>query len=353
MKAEAAAAVLMLTIATAPACGQTVRANVTFTTQTPAGVRVGGTTAATAPTGDDAAPAPGSTASTAGADAAPASGAARSAPLPAAHRTARATAGCGEPARAGDSIGVLDDETGDRHYRLHVPRSYAPLSAMPLVLNFHGYAQDAEQQEEYSGLPAVADEAGFILVTPEGGGSPESWDIVGVYADEGRDDVGFVRRLVARLGEELCIDAGRVYATGHSNGAEMASELACFAPDLVAAVAPVSGAVFQDCDGAPVPMISFHGTADENVPFDESAADVEAWAAHNGCGSPPEEEQFSEHVRVQAWPGCRGNDVVLYVIDGGGHTWPGAPVPGGAGPAIDEVDAGRTMWSFFAAHPKP
>ena len=43
----------------------------------------------------------------------------------------------------------------------------------------------------------------------------------------------------------------------------------------------------------------------------------------------PNKTAVSAHVTLEQWPGCaQGATVEMYVIDGGGHTWPGAfPVP--------------------------
>jgi polyhydroxybutyrate depolymerase len=45
--------------------------------------------------------------------------------------------------------------------------------------------------------------------------------------------------------------------------------------------------------------------------------------------------------------------VVLYRIEGGGHTWPGGqPLPEWfAGPTSRSIDASSEMWAFFEAHP--
>ena len=55
--------------------------------------------------------------------------------------------------------------------------------------------------------------------------------------------------------------------------------------------------------------------------------------------------------------GRAGSEVVLYTIDGGGHTWPNAPInklyAAIAGPTTQTVDATALIWDFFAQHPKP
>jgi polyhydroxybutyrate depolymerase len=261
------------------------------------------------------------------------------------------TAGCGNAFKAGDSVQTIDSYGGKRSYRLHVPPSYDPVAPWPVVLSFHGYSQSAEQQERYSGLNPLANQKGFIVVTPDGSSSPKGWNIVGVYDENGVDDVAFVRQLMAGLSTQLCVDQNRIFATGHSNGGEMAAQLACAAPDLIASAAPVSGAVWQGCPGRPVPIVTFQGTADKNVLYEWSSAAMNAWGQHNGCSGTPAVAKVSAHVSRKNWQKCKA-DTVLYAIDGGGHTWPGSKVAGGAGPVTQEINASNLIWSFFAAHPK-
>ena len=80
------------------------------------------------------------------------------------------------------------------------------------MLNYHGYDRDGLQQETYSGLADFADREGFILVSPDGAGSPRQWEVVGVYGDSGMDDVSFTSDLVASLEANYCIDLDRIYA---------------------------------------------------------------------------------------------------------------------------------------------
>jgi len=79
-----------------------------------------------------------------------------------------------------------------------------------------------------------------------------------------------LHRLAPRRGEHtLCVNEQRVYVTGLSDGAFMTSAVACEYANRVAAVAPVAG--IQDIAGCrparPVPVVTFHGTADPFVAF--------------------------------------------------------------------------------------
>lgn len=260
-----------------------------------------------------------------------------------------ASAACGSATTVGNFIETIDG----RSYRLHVPIGYDPNVPAALMVNFHGYGRTAAEQEQYSGLAPIADREGFVLVTPEGSGSPQGWNIVGIYNEDGVDDVAFTSALVQQVQGEFCIDSARIYAIGISNGAEMASQVACDLPQTFAAVAAVAGVIDQGCT-TPVPVVAFHGTADENVPFDWAPGAVADWATTNGCSQAEQTTSVSKHVDLVVYQGCTSAaDVAFYVIDGGGHTWPGADDDaGGVGPTTHEISASEIAWQFFQAHPR-
>ena len=60
-------------------------------------------------------------------------------------------------------------------------------------------------------------------------------------------------------------------------------------------------------------------------------------------------------VHRLAYTNCAANaDVILYTIEGGGHTWPGGePLPEWiAGRTTHEISASIIMWDFFVQHPR-
>lgn len=246
----------------------------------------------------------------------------------------------------GDYVETIQREEGERSFRIHAPVGYDGTANLPVIFNFHGQFRTALEQDIYSGLPAVADEHGFFVVSPEGGLA--QWNIVGVYAEDGIDDVGAVAEILDRVESEFCIDPQRVFATGLSNGAEMAAQVGCFMSDRFAGVAPVAGIEFQDCTGSPVAVITFHGTDDYNVPYDPIPGIVAAWVSYNGCPVTPESDRIGESVLREAYFGCEGQPVVFYTIEGGGHTWPGAEDDaGGVGVTNHEINASELIWEFF------
>jgi polyhydroxybutyrate depolymerase len=79
---------------------------------------------------------------------------------------------------------------------------------------------------------------------------------------------------------------------------------------------------------------------------------MRAWAKHNRCERAPVERRISSHVRRRTWRQCEA-DTELYVVEGGGHSWPGKPVPqfeAAFGPGTTEVDATSLIFDFFFAH---
>lgn len=321
-----------------------------------------------------------------------------------------ASEGCGDRGPApGSSDRRLVTAGTEREYRRHVPAGYDPATPAPLVVDLHGLTMSASLEAALTGMEALADEEGFLVVTPQGLGDIPFWNYVSAGIAD--DDVSFLGALVAQVGADLCVDTSRVYATGISNGGLMSSALACRLPQVFAAVAPVAGVTFLDgCeDGPPVPYQATYGTADDVLPYGgglgaqlqgflsanplgasaASAGDQQdqisaiafppvddtlaRWAARNGCADDPVEERVSPEVVRRSWPGCDDEaEVVLYLVEGGGHTWPGTPLLGGrggqgdgggggadpaagglasvAGRTTDDISATELAWAFFERH---
>jgi polyhydroxybutyrate depolymerase len=275
-------------------------------------------------------------------------------------------AGACYPARAhaaGDSTGTIQSGNMPRTFILHVPTGYDGSKPLPLLFDFHGASSDKEAQNAYSAFSAKGDAEGFIVITPDGTGTPRSWNFLslGTIAD----DVGFVRDLLDQTEASLCVDPTRVYAAGLSSGGYMALSLACDLQGRITAVAAVA-AMFRlpTCPSTrSVPMLEFHGTDDPIIPFHGGdvaalpAPDVQqgtaVWAGADECASTPQTTQVSPHVTRQSYGECNGGvSVQLYVIDGGGHTWPGARADVAAlGGTTHEINATDIMWQFFVAQP--
>lgn len=286
-----------------------------------------------------------------------------------------------EPLVPGDHVVEVTVGTLDRTYRVHVPPAYDAAVPTPVVVIFHGGGGNAAKMARFSGLDDKADEAGFLAVYPEGTGrfgihTFNGGNCCGYAMRYGIDDIEFTRRLLDDLAERANVDPKRVYATGMSNGAIMTYLVASELADRFAAVAPVSGPMgTETCDPSrPVPILHFHGTADENARFEGgkgvgvSGTDfysvqhsLDAWVAANGCETVPVAEELPDRfddgtrvVRKTYGSGRDGSEVVLILIEGGGHTWPGRETRlKFLGRSTREISANDLLWDFFVAHPMP
>ena len=272
---------------------------------------------------------------------------------------ATVAAGCATAAPASLDAGLhslsVDVDGVTREYDLYAP---AKASSKALIVDLHGLTGTPQGQADLSGLREVAEQEGFVVAHPAG--SAGAWD---AFADRAAD-VAFLRAVVADVSRRVDVDPVRVYATGMSNGGGMAHRLACDASDLFAAVAPVAGAYLFDVDCAPprpVPILAFHGTDDRVVPFTGAGTALPditewagSWAARNGCDTAPVSERLAADVERLTWPGCdAGADVVLVVVEGGRHGWPGTDNPRRSDATTSSIDASSLIWEFFASHPMP
>ena len=270
------------------------------------------------------------------------------------------SSGCGKALAADLVAGKTTTRTitsggNDRSYLVHIPASYDAAKPAPVVLNFHGFGSNPEQQNAVSAFVPMSDREGFILVTPDGG---IGWR----FMQSARDaNTAFVRDVVASVSADLCINPKRIFATGKSQGGFMSSWLGCNTPEIVAAIAPVSG-MYEPTEGCgPIPIMEFHGTADSLIPFGGgrvlvlgnypgAVAVMEKWARANRCVGTPETVQLTPHVQRVTYQDC--NAATVQFITDAGHTWPGTSIREGDKSPPADLAASELIWDFFKAHPK-
>jgi polyhydroxybutyrate depolymerase len=278
----------------------------------------------------------------------------------------------------GDHARTLTVEGLERHYLVHIPQTYDPQTLTPVVLALHGAGMDSSTMVWFCGLNQQSEQSGFVVVYPSGTGvGPfRAWNaggFSGKLAERRANDVAFIRRVLDDLSTVVNVDAKRVYACGMSNGGMMCYRLAAELSDRIAAIAPVAGTMAIDDvrPQRPVPVIHFHGLQDDIVPFapknnkvppflrlkgvEES---IQTWVALNGCHEQPRTETISREgdetkvTRTTYSGGKDGAEVVLVVIENGGHTWPGQPpLVKFIGKSARNISANALMWEFFQKHP--
>ena len=172
-----------------------------------------------------------------------------------------------------------------------------------------------------------------------------------VLMAEGKaDDVAFIGKLLDDLETVLKVDEKRIYACGMSNGGMMCYRLAAEMSDRITAIAPVAGTIaIEECKPKrAMPVIHFHGSKDKIVPFEITKdktprfmklkgveESIQTWVKLNGCDEKGTTDTIStagDEIKVtrSCYRGGKdGSEVVLVVIEEGGHTWPGQKPPVG------------------------
>jgi polyhydroxybutyrate depolymerase len=226
----------------------------------------------------------------------------------------------------------------------------------------------------------LADRDGFFAVYPQG--IDKSWndgrpDKISDAHRKGIDDVGFLRALIEDLIARYPIDAKRIFVTGISNGGLMSYRLGCSLPDKIRAIAAVTAqipaAIAPLCRSeSAVSLAIFNGTEDPLVPYNggqitvlgrqrgavlSTDETIRIWRLKNRCSPEADVTELPDVVddgtRVTKieYSRCKNESkVVLYRIEGGGHTWPDGrqylPVKW-VGRTSRDINGCDEIWQFF------
>jgi len=230
-----------------------------------------------------------------------------------------------------------------------------------VVVDLHGHAEGAIRHATSTRFGQLGVAQAFITVTPQGSGLVARWDI---RADS--PDVRFLLALLDALATRDDVDPARIFLTGMSNGGVMATSLAAWRPEQIAAIGPVAGIWNPPlaADARAVPAVIVHGTEDRIVAYqggiDSAEARIDtppieetvaAYAVRNGCVLPPSVETLAP--QVERWSYRRavpstGGEVDFIRVLGGGHTWPGAaPVHAERWGRTSSFDSTAAIWRFF------
>ena len=292
----------------------------------------------------------------------------------------------GPVAAAGPQRGTLREHTLvhdglTRSYLLYTPGNAGALKgkrSLVFVLHGGGGTLRLLVRSTKSKFHELADRDGFYVVYPNA--VNKMWDFGEGEVSEALarrvDDLGFFKALLAALLDRHPIDARRVYATGISRGGQASYFLACKTRSFraIAPMAmPLPAFLRDDCiHGPPVGVAVLNGTQDPLVPYQGGEIEafgqkrgkvlstdetVRLWRERNGCAGKPSEQWNLDKVldgtsvEKSSWStGCPEAPVVLYRIEGGGHTWPSGtqylPVLV-VGRVSREIDGAVEAWSFF------
>lgn len=237
------------------------------------------------------------------------------------------------------------------------------------MIVLHGTGTSGKAMAAFTGLARRGPAAGFATVFPDGLG--EVWDRG--RALPGREEVSdtaFIQALVDHLVAVGVARLGALWLVGMSNGAFFVEHLARHGLVDVSGIVLVAGAATEDsrrslpCPAQSAAVLCFAGSADPVVPYGGGligaqgslgttlsrlavergeqgdarlavAAETVAgdWAAANSGGGTVAAPAVSQlavadaefPVTCLSWSAPACHPVVLYRIEGGGHTWPGGP----------------------------
>jgi len=263
---------------------------------------------------------------------------------------------------------------GTRHYKLYVPSSYQGSAGLPapLIVMLHGCTQDPDDFAHGTGMNALAEETGCLVVYPaqsQQANASRCWNWFN-ESDQRRDqgEPAIIAGITRAIMETHTVDPGQVYVAGLSAGGAMAIIMGTLYPELYAAVGVHSGLPFASAKDLPtalaamkgdfrrghapkrsLPIIVFHGDRDTTV----HPANGEELVARGRAGKKPrtavEPGQVPNghaYTRTMHHHDDGSVQAEHWVIHGAGHAWSGGNARGsytdGRGP-----DASREMLRFF------
>ncbi|WP_339949316.1 polyhydroxybutyrate depolymerase [uncultured Albimonas sp.] len=245
-------------------------------------------------------------------------------------------AACGTP----ETACTVSGDFGEGEYRLALPEGAAPGALLPAIVVLHGYgglAAVAVRQETLAGEWLAR---GHAVIAAQGaprreGETGGAWN---AFADpRRRDDVAFLRAVLADAASRAPIDPARALLGGFSGGGMMTWRVACDAPEAFRAYLPVAGLLWrplpETCAG-PAPLLHLHGWSDPVVPLEGRSvaggritqgdlfAGLDLMRAANGCArDDPDAYDLGERFWLRAWTDCAGAPMA-FALHSGGHAVP-------------------------------
>jgi polyhydroxybutyrate depolymerase len=223
-------------------------------------------------------------------------------------------------------------------YHIALPEGEGPF---PAVMMLHGAGGRGEGMVNM--LSAAMTARGYAVIGPQGVQRPgsrfgSSWSFH-PEREEIRDEIAFFEEVLSHAAETQNIDREAIIIAGLSIGGSMASYVACEAPDLARAYAPVAGSFWRphpalDACAGPVDLLHTHGWSDGTVPIEgrvfrggeirqgDVFAAMEIWRETDGCrASAPDEITNEGYYWHRIWSSCDAGSL-QFALHPGGHAVP-------------------------------
>lgn len=273
---------------------------------------------------------------------------------------------------------VYRSEAGSRRYKLYVPSGYAG-QPLPLLLMLHGCKQEPDDFAAGTRMNALAEESNWLIAYPaqsRSGNAMRCWNWFDPsHQDRDRGEPSLIAGIARTIMAGYCVDPTAIYVAGMSAGGAMALVLANTYPDLFRAVGVHSALPYgsaRDTSSAfgamkngaalshigtntcTVPVIAFHGDADEVVHPSNAEGVIGQWLAAHGEAALRRSiergtREGGRRYRITRYSDPAGRIAAeLWLVHGAGHAWSGGSKRGShtdpKGP-----DASRRMLEFFRA----
>ncbi len=265
---------------------------------------------------------------------------------------------------------------GNRDYKLYLPAcAVRTLHPLPVLMMLHGCGQTPEDFAKGTGMNALAEELGFIVIYPAQARAEHHNRCWNWYRRSDQSRLSGEPALLASLTRYVLAsrpaDPARIYVAGLSAGASMALILAAAYPDIFAAVGAHSGlavgaahdgvgAVFAMKHGSPgdrsprpMPTINFHGEDDKVVNISNgryvAARATDAFKELQRFETKGRAGEGHTFVRVSHRRGQGRSFTEFWAVTGSGHAWSGGS-PAGRFTDPSGPDASRAMLRFMLQH---
>lgn len=242
-----------------------------------------------------------------------------------------------------------------------------------VLVMFHGGSGSGPTFKSSMNMDPISNAEKFVTLWPSAVGG--NWTDGRVATQGGPDDIAFIKQIIWYMYQHYGTSNTKVFGAGISNGAIFLHWVVANAPHVFLGIAPIAGNIpdtFSTITTNSIPIVQFAGTVDPLMPFNGgvgggafsggtdtmmSAYATIAKYATNTKAKPYIETALpiavvdGTSVVKREYPGGVTSPTILYIITGGGHTWPGGTNKGTTQPIVgkvtSQVDASQTLVSVF------
>jgi len=200
-------------------------------------------------------------------------------------------------------VTLKTDIVGRKDLKVYLPNNFKKQEKWPLIISLHGYGGSSALQNFYVRLNHFKNKYGYVFTAPNGLINSEGkafWNASNFCCDfekTNTDEVEYINSIIEEIKNSSMIgriDPDKIFLVGYSNGAFLASKLACSSKIKVSGLVTLSGTgdinTGLNCEHArAIPVLHIHGTDDETIPYNGTSGHIGAlehldlWAMQNGC----------------------------------------------------------------------